>query len=60
MRPVGLVNIYYYFTKSLQSEWRLFLQRLILPGLSPYFKDLDDVIVHIHPGTGGEEGGIRP
>ncbi|CAM9843815.1 unnamed protein product, partial [Heterosigma akashiwo] len=33
------------FTKSLQSEWR-FLQRLI-PGSSPCFKELDDVIARV-------------
>ncbi|CAM9602646.1 unnamed protein product, partial [Heterosigma akashiwo] len=33
------------FTKSLQCEWR-FLQRLI-PGSSPCFKELDDVIARV-------------
>jgi len=30
----------------LQSEWR-FLQRLLIPGSSPCFKELDDVIARV-------------
>ena len=46
------------FTRSLQSEW-WFPQRLIT-GLSPHFKELDNVIFsRVHPSTGGEEG-VQP